>query len=152
MNESAVVLLVEENIDDLYAFERGLRAGQIKNPVRIVRHAAEARCYLEGVGVYSDRQAYPLPALIVMDLMLRPEGTALQLLTSIRRHAHLKDIPLVAVGRRNTRREEIQQVFDAGANAYFVKEQDMREIVRLIQDMELLKDVLQRELSSDPSS
>jgi CheY-like chemotaxis protein len=147
MNETAVVLLIEENIDDLYAFERGLRNADIRNPVRIVRHAAEARCYLEGVGVYANRQEYPLPALIVMDLLLKPEGTALQLLTAMRRQPHLKDIPLVAVGRRSTRREDVQRVFDAGANAYLVKEQEMKEIVRLIQELELLKDVLQKELS-----
>jgi CheY-like chemotaxis protein len=144
MKESAVVLLVEENIDELYAFEKGMRQGGIRNPVRIVRHAAEARCYLEGVGVYDNRLLYPLPAVVLLDLALNPEGSSYELLTSIRRQPHLCDTPVVALGNPGTLPADVQRAFDLGANAYFAKETDLSELVRMLKDLQLLEDIWQR--------
>lgn len=144
MKESAVVLLVEENIEQLYAFEKGLRDGGIRNPVRIVRHAAEARCYLEGVGVYDNRRMYPLPAVVLLDLGLKPEGSPVELLKSIRRQPHLRDIPVIALGRPHTGAADIQKLFDLGANAYFARETDLSELVRMLKEIQLLDDIWQR--------
>lgn len=144
MKESAVVLLVEENIDELYAFEKGLRDGGISNSVRIVRYAPEARCYLEGVGVYEDRTTYPLPAIILLDLGLKPAGSSFDLLRAIRRQPHIRDIPVVVLGNSETTSEEVQRVYDLGANAYFAKNTDVNEIVNTLKELQLLDEIWQR--------
>ena len=144
MKESAVVLLVEESIDELYAFEKGMREGGIQNPVRIVRHAAEARCYLEGVGVYDNRISYPLPAVVLLDLGLKPQGSSFELLRSIRRQPHLSETPDIALGRSDTSASDVQRLFDLGANAYFAKHKDMSDLVRLFRELQLLDDIWQR--------
>ena len=144
MKESAVVLLVEENIDELYAFEKGLREGGISNSVRIVRYATEARCYLEGVGVYEDRATYPLPAIILLDIGLKPAGSSFDLLRAIRRQPHLRDIPIVVLGSAETTSAEVQRIYDLGANAYFSKNTDSREIVNILKELQLLDEIWQR--------
>jgi CheY-like chemotaxis protein len=144
MKETAVVLLVEESIDELYAFEKGMRESGIQNPVRIVRHAAEARCFLEGVGVYENRGVYPLPAVILLDLGLKPRGSSIELLKAIRRQPHLQDTPIIALDRPETGQVDIQQVFDLGANAYFAKDSDLSDLMRMLKDLQLLEDIWQR--------
>ena len=142
--ENAVVLLVEESIGELYTFEKALRHGGFRNPVRIVRHAQEARCYLEGVGVYGNREAYPLPSLILINLRLRPDGAALELITAIRRQPHLRDRPIIALGAQETGAEEIQRLYDLGINAYFAKELEVAEIVRVLKEMKFVEEIWQR--------
>lgn len=135
MKETAVVLLVNENIDELYEFERGLRDGGILNPVRIVRHAGEARCYLEGIGVYENRDAYPLPALVLLDLALSPEGSAFKLLRSMRRQPTLMDIPVIALGRNSTSEVVIQDLFDQGGNAFFSKSEGLGQLIEVLKNL-----------------
>ena len=70
------ILIVEDNEHDLYLLTHALQRAGVKNPVKSVRSGAELTKYLMGIGDYRDRQAYPLPELIFLDLRLHDmQGT-----------------------------------------------------------------------------
>lgn len=77
-------LLITENSDDrsrvVLAFVK--TAAHVR--LCIAGHAAEAHAYLRGAGTYADRDAYPMPQLILLDLEL-PQKSGLKILQWLKR-------------------------------------------------------------------
>lgn len=64
------ILLVDGNPDDVLYLERAFAAAGVAAPLRIVGDGAGAIDYLVGQGKYADRDAHPLPALMLLDLKM----------------------------------------------------------------------------------
>ena len=58
------VLLVEDDLNDIFLVKRAFKIAKIENPLQVVTDGQEAMQYLRGEGKYADRAAYPLPKLI----------------------------------------------------------------------------------------
>lgn len=65
------ILLVEDSEDDQVLFLRTLKKAGIENPVSVVRDGGEALAYLKGEGTFADREKFPLPCALFLDLRLR---------------------------------------------------------------------------------
>src|SRR4051812_18617576 len=97
MNETGVILVVEDREDDALLMRRAFEQGAISNPLQIARDGAEAIAYLGGSNKYSDRTQYPLPILILLDLKM-PGIDGFQVLSWIRSQpGHLRATPVVAL-------------------------------------------------------
>ncbi len=64
------ILVVEDTEDDVFFLKRALKSASIPNPVQVVDDGQKALDYLSGVGIYADRDLYPIPFLV----LLRPEA------------------------------------------------------------------------------
>jgi CheY-like chemotaxis protein len=64
------LLLVEDNEDDVFLMKRALQGAHVVNPLHIVEDGQEALDYLSGNGKFADREQYPLPAVVFLDLKL----------------------------------------------------------------------------------
>ncbi len=73
------VLVVDDSQDDIMLTRLMFRRSRILNPVYAVGNVRDAICYLKGEGIYSDRAAYPFPALLFTDLHL-PDGSGFDIL------------------------------------------------------------------------
>src|ERR1700759_1212656 len=58
------VLLVEDDLNDIFLVKRAFKKVNLNNPLQIVTDGVEAVQYLIGEGKYADRKTYPLPDLI----------------------------------------------------------------------------------------
>lgn len=65
------ILLVEDSQDDQFLFLRTLKHAGIENPVSVVHDGDEALAYLKGEGAFADREKFPLPCALFLDLRLR---------------------------------------------------------------------------------
>lgn len=134
-----VVLLIEDDIDELYAFEKALNKAGIVNPVQIARHLQETLCYLRGVGVYGNREAYPLPVLVILNMALAPQPTAAEeILECLRSTPELSSIPVIALARTEGH-AEVQHAYDHGVSGYFLRGRDLTEVVELIAEMQIIE-------------
>lgn len=91
-------------------------------PIRLLsaRDGDEAIAYLNGVGVYADRTAHPLPSLVLLDIKL-PHRSGFDVLHWVRQSGgDLRQIPVVIMSSSCIDRD-IQRAYDLGANAYVVK-------------------------------
>jgi two-component system OmpR family response regulator len=75
----------------------------------------------------------PLPDLILLDVLL-PDADGFQLLSKIRAHAVLAEIPVVMLTGRASR-EDVQQGLESGAAGYITKPFDMDKVVDIVRSV-----------------
>ena len=127
------VLLVEDDLNDIFLVKRAFKAANLENPLQVVTDGEEATNYLSGRGKYADRDAYPLPKLIVMDIKM-PRMTGFDVLEWIKHDGALRRIPVIIVSSSD-RPEDIDRAYELGANAYMVKPVSYRAVERLFESI-----------------
>jgi CheY-like chemotaxis protein len=90
--------------------------------MQAVGDGAEAIDYLRGVDDYADRERFPLPVLILMDLKM-PRVDGFEFLAWLRREPGLKIIPVVVFSSSNLP-QDVRRAYDLGANSFIVKLED----------------------------
>ncbi len=133
-NNLPTVLLVENDPDDDFLLRHAFKAARIANPVVTVPDGKTALDYLDGVGEFSDRNAHPMPGLILLDLRM-PVIDGFGFLEHRQARPHLKDIPVV-VRSSSILDRDVQRARELGADDYlekpFTYEQRL-EMVRALQ-------------------
>src|SRR6267142_5001892 len=133
-NKEFTVLLVEDDLNDIFLVKRAFKKAQIKNPLQVVTDGEEAIQYLRGEGKYANRQIYPWPKLIVMDIKM-PRKTGFEVLEWVKGQGRpLRRIPIVIVSSSDNP-SDINQAYELGANAYMVKPMDFRAVEHLFQSI-----------------
>jgi len=113
------ILLVDDDENDVLIMTMALQKVGLTCSLRVARDGREAQEYLGGTGKFSDRQAYPLPYLILMDLKL-PRVMGLEVLKWLRKRPEFDSI-IVLVLSSSPMPEDIQSAYQLRANGYLVK-------------------------------
>lgn len=132
-NNEFSVLLVEDDLNDIFLVKRAFKRAEIHNPLQVVTDGVEAIRYLQGEGKYADRQTYPLPRLIVMDIKM-PRKTGFEVLEWIKADGILKRIPVVIVSSSD-QTPDINKAYELGANAYMIKPVNFKSVENLFQSI-----------------
>jgi len=113
------ILLVEDDPNDVMLIERAFRKVNIANPLQTVTDGEQAVAYLAGQEPYVDREHYPLPVLILLDLKL-PRKSGLEVLAWMKGQTSLMRIPVVVL-TSSKETSDINRAYDLGANSYLTK-------------------------------
>lgn len=114
-----VVLLAEDSEDDAIAFKRVLQQSGVTNPIVEVRSGTETIYYLKGIGPYEDRNMFPYPSMLFLDLLMTG-GDGWEVLRWLQRHPEKKTM-LVVVLTGAAQRDMLTQAYLAGANSFLLK-------------------------------
>jgi CheY-like chemotaxis protein len=132
-NTPFTVLLVEDDLNDIFLVKRAFKTARIQNPLQVATDGLEAIHYLRGESKYADREAYPLPKLVVMDIKM-PRRTGFEVLEWVKHDPLLRRIPIVIVSSSDNP-GDINRAYELGANAYMVKPMDYRAVEHLFQSI-----------------
>lgn len=113
------LLLVEDNEDDVFLMKRALKGARVVNPLFVVEDGQEAVDYLGGSGKFADRDQYPLPAVVFLDLKL-PFISGHDVLAWIRRQRELESLVVIVLTSSNEP-SDLNRCYALGANSYVVK-------------------------------
>jgi CheY-like chemotaxis protein len=127
------ILVVEDTEDDVFFLKRALKAASIGNPVQVVDDGQKAIDYLSGLGPYADRDAYPLPFLVLLDLKL-PLVMGLDVLKWIRERREFDPV-LVAVLTSSQQDQDLTATTRLGGNFYFVKPPTPQKLSELVKKL-----------------
>ncbi len=134
MKSIHTILLVEDNPADVKITQRALRDSSFPVELLVVRDGEEAVDYLLRQGTYAERDNWRSPDLILLDLNL-PRLTGREVLQRIRATPALRTVPVVVL-TTSRRLEDVQQMYEAGANTYIEKPQDFTRFVQVLQTIQ----------------
>jgi CheY-like chemotaxis protein len=134
MPRASTILLVDDSPRDVELILRAIRQARLANRIELVTDGVAAMEYLSGLDIYADREKYPLPFLLLLDLRM-PRLPGLDLLAWIRSRPDLKDL-LVVILTSSTEDPDIARAYALGANAYLVKPGNLDQLVVIMKNLE----------------
>jgi len=127
------ILLVEDDLNDVFLIQRAFRKANLANPIQVMKDGEAAVLYLSGQEPYADRDRYPLPILMLLDLKL-PRRSGLEVLEWLKQQPKLKRLPVVVLtsSREHT---DLNRAYDLGANSYLVKPVAFDSLLNMVQTL-----------------
>jgi CheY-like chemotaxis protein len=119
MTTNRALLLVEDNEDDVFLMKRALNGAHVVNPLMVAEDGQEAVDYLSGAGKFADRDQYPLPAVVFLDLKL-PFISGHDVLAWIRGQKEFESLVVIVLTSSNEA-SDLSKSYSLGANSYLVK-------------------------------
>jgi DNA-binding response OmpR family regulator len=106
---------------------------QVANTIYLVEDGQAALDYLNGQGMYSDRNQFPKPHLMLLDLRL-PKVDGLDVLKEIKNDATLRSLPVVILTTSDAERD-MAMAYEYHANSYVTKPVNFDEFSRMLRDL-----------------
>lgn len=128
-------MLVEDNPDDIIVVRRAFTKANLVNPIQVATDGDAAVAYLAGEGKYADRERYPLPVLILLDLKL-PRRSGFEVLEWLRKQPGLKRLRVVVL-TSSSRNQDINRAYELGANSYLTKPVGFEEVIDMVKTLNL---------------
>jgi len=133
--QNPTLLIAEDDDNDFVFLERALAIEKFEANIRRVCDGAEAMEYLCGENHFADREAYPLPHLLVLDVKM-PLRNGFEVLAWLREHSELETLPVVVLSS-SEEPADVQKAYELGASGYLVKPSSCLsygEIVRTLRE------------------
>jgi len=130
MNSKQVILHVEDDPNDVLLVGLAFRKPGVGISLQVVNDGEQAVQYLSGQGAYADRHAFPIPALVLLDVKL-PRRSGLEVLSWVRGCEQLRRLPIVMLTSSN-QSADVNRAYDLMANSYLVKPSALEDLVELI--------------------
>jgi two-component system, response regulator len=126
----ATILIAEDDDDDFLLTKDALREAHCLNPLQRVSDGEELLDYLRRRGRFHDRNAYPRPALILLDLNM-PRKDGREALREIKSDEALRRVPVVVLTTSKAE-EDILRSYDLGVNSFIIKPVTFQGLVEAV--------------------
>ncbi|HWN95912.1 MAG TPA: response regulator [Methylomirabilota bacterium] len=129
INKGAI-LIVDDSADDAQLLVRALNKLRAERTVIVLNGGSAAIDYLVGRNEYADREKYPAPAILFVDLRMPPPD-GFDVLAFLSSQPQLRR-PLTVVLSGLLHAKEIQRAYELGAHTYLAKPiqpEDLRNLV-----------------------
>jgi CheY-like chemotaxis protein len=113
------VLYAEDEADDVFFMQAAFKRAGVERLLHAVSDGEQAIGYLAGTGPYADRELYPLPGLVLLDLNL-PGRSGFEVLAWLRSQPTFRDLTVV-VFSSSGRPEDRAKAAKLGATEYLLK-------------------------------
>src|SRR4051812_14298670 len=130
MNAEPTILLVDDSENDRVLMSVAFKKAQFIRPFQAVGGGEEAIAYLKGVGIYSDRNQFPLPAVVLLDLNM-PKQNGFDVLQWWRAETSLRRLSMIVL-TTSLRAEDVERAFDLGASGFLVKPATLNDLVTMM--------------------
>ena len=125
------ILIADDSAGDIALMRMAFKKAEFDSAPQAVHNGEEAIAYLKGEGACSDREAFPLPAIMLLDLNM-PMKDGFEVLNWLRAQPGLKRLPVIILSA-SMRMEDVVRAFDLGANAFLVKPATFEELTNMMQ-------------------
>lgn len=125
-------LLVENDATEATILDKAFQAIPDCGTVSIARNVSEAKAYLRGAGLYSDREKFPLPSTILSSLQIDGDS-GVELLSWTKEDAGLRLIPFVLLAPASAAPSEIAAAKRGGATRVVKKPMNSVELKKMLE-------------------
>ncbi len=124
-----IILLAEDDENHVHLIQRAFKQAGLLNPLYIVEDGEQAIAYLKGEGKYANRDEYPIPCLLLLDLKM-PNKNGFEVLEWLRGQPGLSSLRVVVL-TTSERIHDVNRAYQLGANSFLTKPVDFRDFVQL---------------------
>ena len=139
------ILQVEDDANDVLFLQRAMKKAGWANPIQVASDGQEAIDYLQGAGKFADRERFPFPSLVLLDLKL-PYVMGLDVLRWIRKQpGMILPVVILTASREDA---DVAAAYRLGANAFLAKPSEasqLEDMVKAIKDFWLTHNILPEE-------
>lgn len=112
------ILLLEQDASDAFRVKAALRKAGIVRPIRVVFDAADALCYMMGLGRFEDREQHPSPSMLIVSTTMA--GSELDVVQWVRKQPDISGLPVIVLSGA-TDEDDPTLAYELGANACVAK-------------------------------
>ena len=124
------ILLVEDNEADIKITLRAFAKSTLKSNIYVAKDGQEALDFLCHNGKYEDKERFPRPDLILLDIKM-PKVDGFQVLESLKNDLEYSSIPVIMLtSSRNE--EDIARSYKYGAASFIPKPVSYEEFVKVV--------------------
>ena len=116
---------MEDEENDVLFMQQAMQKAGVLNPIRVASNGQEAIDYFKGTGKFANREDFPLPCLVLLDLKL-PHVMGLDVLKWIRQQSKVAAIVIILTSSKEE--ADIATAYRLGANGYMVKPPDVNQL------------------------
>ncbi|HEY0547946.1 MAG TPA: response regulator [Verrucomicrobiae bacterium] len=119
MHYKCNILIVDDDENDIFFAKRAFTEINVHCTFQVLKNGQEAVDYLAGQGPYADRQKFPLPMMILLDINM-PIMDGFQVLEWLRKRPGIKVIPTLVFSSSDVP-SDITRAYELGANSFMTK-------------------------------
>ena len=127
------MLLAEDDFDDRYLISEALDESGIENQLYIVENGEDLLDYLKNCGKYTDKEKFPRPGLILLDLNM-PLMDGREALAKIKEDPDLKAIPIVVLTTSQAD-DDVQETYGLGITGFITKPMTFSGLVEIMKSV-----------------
>ena len=128
------ILQVEDDPNDISLFAFAFQKCLPDHTLKSVSTGREARAYLAGQDKYADRDAFPFPHIVLLDLKL-PDDDGFEILRWIRAQPSMRSL-VVLLFSASVFPGDVEKALALGANSYVAKYMDLDELSAFFRALE----------------
>jgi len=125
-----VILLAEDDDDDSFLLGRALNKSGLDIELVRVRDGQEVISYLEGTEPYDNRDKYPAPRLVLLDIKM-PRMNGFDVLTWRSANEPFKSLPVVMFSGSGLEKDK-KKARELGAADYLVKPSSTEALIKVM--------------------
>jgi CheY-like chemotaxis protein len=126
VNEGQTILMVDDGADDLFFLRKAFAMANCPFLLQEAINGEEAIRYLNGDDRYQDRNRFPQPILMLLDLNM-PKKNGFDVLAWVRAQPKLRPLAIVIL-TASMRGEDLERAFELGATSFLVKPSDLETL------------------------
>lgn len=127
---SVTILMAEDDEEDRLLAREALDESRLINEIYFVENGEQLMAYLRGDFPFDDRNEYPLPGIILLDLNM-PKKDGRECLEEIKNIEGLRRIPIVVLSTSKAE-EDILRTYDLGVSSFISKPVTFESLVEVM--------------------
>ena len=129
-------MVVEDDENDILLIKRTFERVGLSQWIHIAREGSAAMAYLNGEPPYDNREKFPFPALVLLDIKM-PGIDGFEVLKWIRNQPSLAELCVVML-TSSDQIKDANTAYRLGANSFFVKPLDFWNVEELVRSLDRL--------------
>lgn len=128
------ILLVDDSKEDVELLLEAFEDDGAVERVRTVADGRQAMDYLSGAGDFSDRERYPFPDIVLLDINM-PRRNGFEVVEWMRSRSDRVKTTVVVMLTTSQEPRDVKRAYHLGANSFLVKPSTFDALCGLVRDV-----------------
>jgi CheY-like chemotaxis protein len=128
-----VILVAEDEPNDRFFINRAFEDCGIQYQVMFVSDGQQAMDYLDGDAPFDDRQMFPAPALLIVDVKM-PRRNGFEVVKWVRSHQAWNCLPVLVLSSSSLP-QDVQRAYQLNANTYLTKPPSYTLLMKAVEEI-----------------